>query len=182
MPQKENKVKIDSRFKGMFENSSFKVKYQVDKYGRQENKTSTDELKSYYDLSSEDDSSEEEEIKEQAGDENAIIEGGHEMPEGLKNKLKNLEVDYIRGEGILQSDSSDEESSGEEGDEIFIEHVWGELDHDAERTDDSSKRIACMHMDWDRIRAVDIMMLCNSFIPSGSGSILSVKVNSFLPA
>lgn len=30
-------------------------------------------------------------------------------------------------------------------------------------------------MDWDRIRASDIMVLCNSFLPPG-GSILSVKI------
>lgn len=31
------------------------------------------------------------------------------------------------------------------------------------------------NMDWDRIRASDIMVLCNSFLPPG-GSILSVKI------
>lgn len=74
----------------------------------------------------------------------------------------------------MQSDSSDEESSDDE--EVVVQHDWGELDKDAERTDDSSRRIACMHMDWDKIRAVDIMVLCNSFIPAGSGSVLSVKI------
>lgn len=179
LPSKEAKVKIDSRFKSMFNDDKFKVKYKVDKYGRQVNQTSSEDLKKYYDQGS-DESSEEEEppAVEESTDGNAIIEGGHEMPENLKDKLKNLEVDYIRGEGVLQSDSSDEESSSDEGDDVFIEHVWGELDHDAEKTEDSSRRIACMHMDWDRIRAVDIMMMCNSFIPSGSGSILSVKVRT----
>jgi hypothetical protein len=178
LPQKEAKVKIDGRFKSMFKDKKFKVKYSVDKYGRQVNNSSTDDLKKYYEQSSEE-SSEEEDVKDEESDDgNAIIEGGQSLPDTVKSKLKNLEVDYIRGEGLLQSDSSDEESSDEEP-EVFIDHVWGELDHDAERTEDSSKRIACMHMDWDRIRAVDIMMMCNSFIPSGTGSILSVKVSSF---
>lgn len=177
LPNREGKVKIDNRFNSMFKDEKFKVKFTVDKYGRQVNKTSSEDLKKYYAQSSEE-SSEEEELKEENSDDgNAIIEGGHEMPDSLKDKLKNLEVDYLRGEAVLQSDSSDEESSDDDG-EVFIEHVWGELDHDAEKTDESSRRIACMHMDWDRIRAVDIMMMCNSFIPSGSGSILSVKARS----
>lgn len=177
LPQREGKVKIDDRFKSMFKDKKFKVKYSVDKYGRQVSSTSTDDLKKYYEQSSEDSSEEEQEVVDDESNGNAVIESGHEIPEDLKSKLKNLEVDYIRGEGVLQSDSSDDESSGDEGEELLIEHVWGELDHDAEKTDDSTRRIACMHMDWDRIRAVDIMMMLNSFIPSGSGTILSVKVS-----
>jgi hypothetical protein len=178
LPQREGKVKIDKRFKSMFNDEHFKVKNAaVDKYGRQVVKSSSEDLKKYYDQSSEESSGDEERIQEEAAIEgNAVLESGQLLPDNLKSKLKNLEVDYIRGEGVLQSDSSDESDSDEEG-EVFIEHVWGELDHDADTTDDSSRRIACMHMDWDRIRAVDIMMMCNSFIPSGSGSILSVKVS-----
>lgn len=176
MPTREGKVKIDNRFKSMFNDEKFKVKYSVDKYGRQVNNSTAEDLKKYYEQSSEE-SSDEEEKEEELTSDNAILEGGHDIPDNLKDKLKNLEVDYIRGEGVLQSDSSDEESSSDEADEVFIEHVWGELDHDAETTEDSTRRIACMHMDWDRIRAVDILMMCNSFIPSGSGTILSVKVS-----
>lgn len=178
LPSREGKVKIDNRFKSMFKDEKFKVKYSVDKYGRKVDKTSTEDLKKYYEQSSEESSADEPEddVQGDKNDGNAIIESSGNISEQLKNKLNNLEVDYIRGEGVLQSDSSDEESSSDEGDEIFVEHAWGQLDHDAERTDDSSRRIACLNMDWDRIRAVDIMMMLNSFIPPGGGSILSVKV------
>lgn len=102
-----------------------------------------------------------------------------EIPSTLKDKLKDLTVDYARGESSLWSDdSSDDESSDEDGDgagELFIEHVWGELDAEAPRTDDSTRRLAVCNMDWDRIRAVDIMVLCNSFLPPG-GAILRVAV------
>lgn len=172
LPNKESKVKIDERFKPMLNDERFSIQYNVDKYGRKVNKKSTEDLKKYYELSSSEDSSGAEEEEQVEG--NAIIKSGHKLPEQLKDKLKNLEVDYIRGEGILQSDSSSESSGSE--DEEEVEHEWGELDQDAERTEDSTRRIACMNMDWDRIRAVDIMMLCNSFIPTGSGSVLSVKI------
>lgn len=179
--KKENKVKIDDRFKSMFKDDKFKVKYSVDKYGRREGgKTSTDELKKYYDQGSSDSSDDEEERQREldAIEGNASLEPDQELPKNVKEKLKDLEIDYIRGDGVLQSSSSDEESTDEEDEELFIDHVWGDLDADAEKTDDSSRRLACMHMDWDRIRAVDILVLCNSFIPAGSGSILSVKVSN----
>lgn len=176
--KKENKVKIDDRFKSMFKDDKFRVKYSVDKYGRKDvSKTSTDELKKFYDQDTSDSSDDEEERqKEQAAIEgNSSVVPDEALPKQLKNKLKDLEIDYLRGEGNLQSSSSDEESSDDD-DELIVEHGWGDLDADADRTDDSTRRIACMHMDWDRIKAVDIMVLCNSFIPAGKGSVLSVKV------
>lgn len=175
--KKENKVKIDERFTSMFKDDKFRVKYSVDKYGRKNiNKSSTDELKKFYDQgtseSSDDDEERQKELKAIEG--NASVLPDQDLPSNLKKKLKDLEIDYLRGEGNLLSSSSDEESSDE--DEIFMEHVWGDWDADAERTDDSTNRLACMHMDWDRIKAIDILVLCNSFIPPGKGSILSVKV------
>ncbi|XP_070492045.1 ESF1 homolog [Chironomus tepperi] len=180
LPKKEGKVKIDDRFKPMFENDKFNIQYNVDKYGRKVNKKSVENLKNYYDLDSNESSDEEKAPEKELSDEevipgNAIIKGGNKLPETLKDKLKNLEIDYIRGEGVLQSDSSDEEESSSE-EEVDVQHDWGELDKDAERTEDSTRRIACLHMDWDRIRAIDIMVLCNSFIPSGAGSVLSVNI------
>lgn len=57
-------TKIDKRFKSMFDDDKFKVKYSVDKYGRRVNKTTTEDLEKYYDLSSDDDG--EEQRKEEA--------------------------------------------------------------------------------------------------------------------
>lgn len=57
-----------------------------------------------------------------------------------------------------------------------MEHNWGELDKDAETTDDATDRLAVLHMDWDRIRAVDLMVLFNSFLPP-EGMIKSVIVS-----
>lgn len=62
IPKTERKVKIDKRFQSMFDNDKFKVKYTIDKRGRPVNQSSSENLKKYYDLSSEDsDSSEEDE-------------------------------------------------------------------------------------------------------------------------
>lgn len=165
----KSKVKIDERFKSKLKEESFATQPTTDKYGRRSNKSTSEELKKYYELSSSDESDGDENIEG-----NASIKGDNVIPEKLKDKIKNLEIDYLRGEGVIQSDSSDEGSSSEE--DLTVEHEWGQLDQDAERTEESTKRIALMHMDWDRIRAIDIMILCNSFIPTGTGSILSVNI------
>ena len=57
----------------------------------------------------------------------------------------------------------------------MIEHQWGELDKEAERTEEITNRLAVCNMDWDRIRAVDLFVLFNSFLPAG-GVIYSVTI------
>lgn len=52
IPKTERKVKIDKRFQSMFDNEKFKVKYTVDKRGKPVNQTSSENLRKYYDLSS----------------------------------------------------------------------------------------------------------------------------------
>lgn len=190
-------VKIDKRFQSMFKDEKFSVKYTVDKRGRPTKKSTSDDLKKYYELSSDDEDVAAEQRKEleaiSKDDDDDVAEDAdtvaevvgqldsdddNEIPVHLREKLKDLTVDYARGESALCSDdSSDDESSvdGEDGEELFIEHVWGELDIDAPRTDDSTRRLAVCNMDWDRIRASDIMVLCNSFLPPG-GAIMSVTV------
>lgn len=116
--------------------------------------------------------------REEEEDENDELVGdGEHMPETLRERLLNPVIDYARGEGRLVTDSSsDEESSDEDDDlEANIDHVWGELDQEAETTEESTNRLAVCNMDWDRIRAVDLMVLFSSFLPPG-GSVLSVKI------
>ncbi|KAM3965235.1 LOW QUALITY PROTEIN: ESF1 homolog [Aphomia sociella] len=92
----------------------------------------------------------------------------------IKKKLLDLDIDYARGEGVLLTDSSSDEESTEEEEESELEHEW-ELDADAGTIDESTRRIAICNMDWDNIKAVDIMVLLNSFLPTG-GVIYSVTI------
>lgn len=55
-------------------------------------------------------------------------------------------------------------STESEVEELY--HEWNELDKDADLTNDITNRLAVCNMDWDRIRAVDLMVLFNSFLPS----------------
>lgn len=200
VPKVQRKVKIDKRFQGMFTDEKFKVKYTVDKYGRPVNKSNAEDLRKYYELDENDSSDEDEQFtktkettedEERRAEEIAISRDDQansalqlnsdeesDVPENLRERLTNPNIDYARGEGRLMTDSSsDEESSDEDGDgpELQIDHVWGELDMDAESTEESTRRLAVCNMDWDRIRAQDLMVLLSSFLPPG-GSVLSVKI------
>lgn len=62
--------------------------------------------------------------------------------------------------------------------DVTVEHGWGELDRDADRTDEVTSRLALCNMDWDRIRAVDLMVLLSSFAPAG-GLVRSVTVSIY---
>lgn len=62
IPKAERKVKIDRRFKDMFKDKKFTVKYTVDKRGRPVNQTTSENLRKYYDLPSSED--EEEDVPE----------------------------------------------------------------------------------------------------------------------
>ncbi|KAH8345093.1 hypothetical protein KR059_004692 [Drosophila kikkawai] len=206
VPKVQRKVKIDKRFQGMFTDDKFKVKYTVDKYGRPVNKSNAEDLRKFYELNENDSDSDEEaeeELKEkekaEASDEEqqerraeelaiANLQGNDaledsdddsDLPQNLRERLTNPDVDYARGEGRLMTDSSSDEDSAaeeeDEGPELQIDHVWGELDNDAESTEESTRRLAVCNMDWDRIRAEDLMVMLSSFLPPG-GSILSVKI------
>lgn len=75
-------------------------------------------------------------------------------------------------ESEVESSSSDESESEDELDELpdhlnleNIEYDWQPLDEDADRADETSKRIAIQHMDWDKLDVRDIYTLVNSVRP-----------------
>ena len=205
VPISTRKVAVDKRFNSMFKDQRFKLNYSVDKRGKPISVTSSEQLKDFYEIESEEDEEEDESSEEsdkependtgrepqpstsstkitkkkkngftvteaksadidaQSDDQDLI-----QVPDKVRAKLQDLTVDYARGEGLLLSDSSssEEESSEDEADEEVV-HDWGELDKDAGETETATKRLAVCHMDWDRIRAVDLMVLLNSFAPPG---------------
>ncbi|KAE8600934.1 hypothetical protein XENTR_v10013463 [Xenopus tropicalis] len=86
--------------------------------------------------------------------------------------------DLARGKGNIESSSEDEDD--DDSNELLqkepeIEHDWRELDKDAPRGDEVTNRLAVCNMDWDRLKAKDLLALFNSFKPKG-GIIFSVKI------
>ncbi|CAF0874366.1 unnamed protein product [Rotaria sp. Silwood1] len=182
----ERKLKIDRRFASMFNDPKFKLKYTVDKRGRPlvKEHTTRDDMNKFYHLEQDDDddddssstSSEEETTKKTKANKNSVDD------EELDELLQSDESDNEEKEDNNNEDEDEEEerksSSSEEDEEIpevndGIE--WNEFDDKCARSDEVSRRLAVCNMDWDRVRAVDIFILLNSWKPS-DGVIKSVTV------
>jgi len=186
--KKHKKVKIDKRFQSLFSNDKFVSKCTVDKRGRPKNLSSKESYEKFYDLEetdTSDDSDDEPKDDEENEEENLTINlPSAEDPvieSDIKSKLLSSNIDYARGEADLYSDSSSEEDSDseeeaeqEEEDTEFFDK-WGELDGEAERTENATDRLAVCNMDWDRVGADDIFLVLSSFCPAG-GSVASVQV------
>ncbi|TRY75124.1 hypothetical protein TCAL_16850 [Tigriopus californicus] len=106
--------------------------------------------------------------------------------------MTDMSVDYARGEGLASDSSSEDDDSSDDdepgppsgshgsdpspqAEEVFDK--WGELDHDAPRTESISARLAVCNMDWDRVGAEDLFLAMASFCPS-SGRVRSGWRNS----
>ncbi|XP_034352359.1 ESF1 homolog [Arvicanthis niloticus] len=84
--------------------------------------------------------------------------------------------DLARGKGNVETSSEDEDDLADLfPEEPGFEHAWRELDKDAPRADEITRRLAVCNMDWDRLKAKDLLALFNSFKPKG-GVVFSVKI------
>jgi len=211
------KVKIDSRFQGLFTQEKFVSKCAVDKRGKPRHLTAKEDYAKFYDLdSSEEEDDEKEKVKakpskkkevakkkrdntseedsdtedervpegsEESEDDGAREGKAAELEPEIVAKLRDDSVDYARGEGRLYSDSSsgeddtseDEAAVAEAEAEAEVFDKWGEMDRDAETTEEETKRLAVCNMDWDRVGAADLFLVLSSFCPA-SGTVTSVEV------
>ncbi|XP_061478568.1 ESF1 homolog isoform X2 [Rhineura floridana] len=113
-------------------------------------------------------------MREESDSENEVEGNQSETDDGESDSGPDL----ARGKGNIESSSEDEEE--EDLTEIFpkepeVVHEWGELAKDAPRGDKITCRLAVCNMDWDRLKAKDLLALFNSFTPKG-GVIFSVKI------
>uniref|UniRef100_A0A8C8B7Z5 ESF1 nucleolar pre-rRNA processing protein homolog n=1 Tax=Otus sunia TaxID=257818 RepID=A0A8C8B7Z5_9STRI len=103
-------------------------------------------------------------------------ETGEEDSDSEDDEESDSGPDLARGIGNIETSSEDDEDLNE----LFpkepeIEHSWRELDKDAPRGDEVTSRLAVCNMDWDRLKAKDLLALFNSFTPKG-GTVFSVKI------
>ncbi|XP_071385107.1 ESF1 homolog isoform X3 [Centroberyx affinis] len=135
-----------------------------------------------------DDSEEEEEEDDEDDDDDDDddeAESGSEEEEesGLDSSSEeedsDSEPDLARGKGNVETSSDEDDEDDVDAilrrEEEEIEHDWGELCKDAPRNDEVSSRLAVCNMDWDRMKARDLLALFNSFKPKG-GVVLGVKI------
>ncbi|KAI6244061.1 ESF1-like protein [Aphelenchoides fujianensis] len=169
MPKKEKKVKVDPRFRSMFEDEEFSAtRGKVDKRGRPLDRKAHEKLDNVYEMDSDESGAEEEAEKP------AVVK---------KAPLKSL--DLARGEGNALSSSEDDESDRTDGeaeeedeeDEFGLHDRWGALDHDVRQVEWTSRRLAVCNLDWERMSAEDVFMALHR--PTGRFSQVDVFLSDF---
>lgn len=183
MPKLKNlRVKVDDRFSKdelkKLNAGALGKKVKIDRYGRKIKKESND-LSKFYEH-------EEDSKEEQSSDDSSEGEESDDDLQALTEKLQQEEqfLDRARGEGLVSS-SEDEESSLSSSDSDSDEENEGvvedeeESDIEIEETKPEDTEPTCafavVNMDWDNIRAVDLMATFVSFVPKG-GAIKSVTI------
>uniref|UniRef100_A0A8C6I1T9 ESF1 nucleolar pre-rRNA processing protein homolog n=1 Tax=Mus spicilegus TaxID=10103 RepID=A0A8C6I1T9_MUSSI len=128
---------------------------------------SEDEIISDGKTSADEDESEDEDEEEEEEEDSEEEEEEDESDSG---------PDLARGKGNVETSSEDEDDLADLfPEEPGFEHAWRELDKDAPRADEITRRLAVCNMDWDRLKAKDLLALFNSFKPKG-GVVFSVKI------
>ncbi|KAJ4379632.1 pre-rRNA-processing protein esf1 [Didymella sp. IMI 355093] len=164
--KKQAKTKLDPRFSRLRSDPDFYNKATVDKYGRKISKDAGKKaLAKQYDVDSDED-----------GEQDEDLEGLHD---GKRDKSVLKELARVQKEGYDPirdgMESSSDESSSDEEEEEVEEQVELAGDNNEVPTGDISSRLAAVNMDWDNIRASDIMAVANSFVPA-DGRILNVVI------
>ncbi|ORY16762.1 hypothetical protein BCR34DRAFT_597462 [Clohesyomyces aquaticus] len=176
--KKHTKVKLDSRFSRLLTDKDFYTKASVDRYGRKlEKNAGKKDLEKFYrmDQDDDDDDDDEEGDEDDDGDKAKKDRDNKVRRQLAKVEMKGKNYDPIR-DGGLSSSSSDESSSDDEGEEEEDVEDQAELVEPGEvPTGEVTARLAAVNMDWDNMRASDIMAVANSFIPA-DGRILSVVI------
>ena len=162
--KRKTHVKLDKRFSRILQDDDFTQRAKVDRYGRPlQTDSERDRFKRRYEFEDEED------------------EGSNDADNAAKvqRKLQKTEkvFDHLRDGGVEGSSSSEESSSEEEDD---LEEERGEETHPQIGDGDVpmgevSSRVAVVNLDWDNIRAEDLMAVFSSFLPTG-GRLLKVSI------
>lgn len=145
--KRHSHVQVDKRFSRMLRDDDFVRKAKVDRYGRPlQAQSEKNRLKRLY-----------------AFDEDDEPDDDADVQRELKRVKKTY--DPIRNGGY--GSSSDSSSEGEEA-ESEVEEVGFDTQTDQNvPMGEISRRIAVVNLDWDNIRAADLMAVFSSFLPSG---------------
>jgi hypothetical protein len=160
LPSKSRvKTKIDKRFQRVFEDEDFTATAKLDRYGRK--LKSDNKKKALLDI-----------YEPEEKDDDDVIQ--RELDKADAN------YDPARGGGFSssESDSESDESGDDEDDEDNNSKGEADVSGSASmqrlrdeqagtESGDITKRIAVVNLDWDNIKAVDLMTLFSSFVPQG---------------
>lgn len=173
LPSRKNThVKIDKRFAHMLCDERFSSKAKVDRYGRRLPKHSgRKELERLYRV--------EDEEEDEVEDEDNTVPPDEEVERELKRAARKHDPARDGNISELSSDEStsdEEDESAEEIDEDDVaETAEGSGEGGSIPVGEVSSRLAIVNLDWDNIRATDLMAVFASFAPD-PGSLLKVSV------
>ena len=177
LPSKRNThVQIDKRFAHMLRDEGFSSTAKVDRYGRKLSQGSGKrELERFYRVEGVEDKNEDYEGRDEVDDDEEVTQELWRVGKQEKSKY-----DPARNGGFDES-SSGESSSEDDDADVEEEEVAGFADQyhaEGEEVQEGevSSRLAIVNLDWDNIRAADLMAVFESFVPSGSGRILKVEI------
>ncbi|OAP62642.1 hypothetical protein AYL99_01869 [Fonsecaea erecta] len=171
LPGKKNKVKLDKRFARVLEDEDFVKRAKVDRYGRPlESNVERKRLKRKY------------EFDEEGEDEESDVPDDDDEVQQELSRVEKKTRDPLRegrdtdSESSSDETTSDDESEEEEEEAALEEEVGiGPTQQTDIPTGEVTSRIAVVNLDWDNIRAADLMAVFSSFL-SSSDSLLKVSI------
>ena len=176
--RKESRTTVDPRFKRLYTDQDFRKKAKVDRYGRRvEPGSGRKELERLYRL----DKGETKEKKSKSAEKVEREVVGSSDEESAEEDVVDEELverkDPAREGGFSDSSSEEENASDEESEDEaeLAEETAGQEQTEDIPMGEVSHRIAAVNLDWDNIRATDVMAVAASFAPN-HGSIESVTI------
>ena len=178
--KKTTRVPLDSRFARLLNDEQFSSRARVDRYGRrlrhEGTKGRNKELERLYRLADDGRGAEEEaKEEEESGEDDAVVQ--RELAKAGK------QYDPARDGGFSESSSEESASDDDESEPPSDDEgaaAEGKFEFPDRQADDVPRgevtsRLAVVNLDWDHIRAVDLMAVFSSFVPEG-GRLLKVAV------
>jgi hypothetical protein len=178
LPSKNRtRTKIDKRFSRMLKDDDFANTAKVDRYGRKlSNSAKKEALQRLYQPEENNDNESVEDETTRAARADIEVEDDEIVERELK-RFGDKGYDPARGGGF--SSSSDEDEDEDEDGSVEIEAVAEFPDMQVEQAGvpmgEVTSRIAVVNLDWDNIRAVDLMAVFSSFL-KGAGRIEKLAV------
>ncbi|KAJ3411749.1 pre-rRNA-processing protein esf1 [Chytridiales sp. JEL 0842] len=178
----DTKLVIDKRFNAVFESKEF-ASAPRDRYGRVSKSANGSDLKKYYKLDKEDEEeggSESDHEKEASDDDDEKALAKPEAASGAEEDDDEVDTagpsgyDLIRGEGLIESSEEDDSENEDERTLHEEEEEESEAEEDVP-TGPETSRFAAVNLDWDQLKALDLLKVFDGFKPKG-GHIKSVAI------
>lgn len=181
---KKNKVKVDERFSRSelqkLNTTATGKKAKVDRYGRKVKDDENALFDKYFEEESDPSAKTSESESEKSDSDGSGSESDAAKPPQLAKKTKKVQfedaleseeseaeagfVDRARGEGLVSDSETDSDS------ELGSDAEDAELDLEEEEKPEEgepSSTFAVVNLDWDNVRAVDLLSTFSSFVPKG---------------